>query len=232
VTTRAAAKAAHDRLPPPGAVVGHSLGEYAALVEAGTLDHETALHLVNVRGRAMAQAGAERPGAMVAVVGLAQDVVAETCRALDDVWVANVNSPTQTVVSGTLTAVELAAARLDEAGARLVARLPIEIACHTPLMAPAAERLRAALDDVELRPPALPFYSAVTARPEQDPAGIARTLVEGVTQPVLFSATVRRMRADGIDGFVEVGPGTVLRGLLRANAPELPRAAIATHAER
>lgn len=234
VTTCAAASTARrrERLSPPDAVVGHSLGEFAALVEAGALDYDTALRLVDVRGRAMAEAGAERPGAMVAVIGLAQDTVAEVCATLADVWVANVNSPTQTVISGALAAVEAAADRLDEAGARMVARLPISIACHTPLMAPAAERLSAALDQIELRQPAIPFYSAGDARPTQDPDEIARTLVDGVTGPVLFAATVRRMRADGVDGFVEVGPGRVLRGLLRENAPELPRAAISTYDER
>lgn len=232
VTARAAAAAAHDRLPPPGAVVGHSLGEFAALVEAQALDYETALHLVDIRGRAMAQAGAERPGAMAAVIGLAQDVVADTCAALGDVWVANVNSPSQTVISGALAAVEAAAERLETAGARMVARLPIEIACHTPLMAPAAERLQAALEHVVLRAPGIPFYSAVDAEPKQDLTDVARALVDGVTGPVLFAATVRRMREDGIDGFVEVGPGRVLRGLLRDNAPELPRTAIAAYDER
>jgi len=232
VTTRAAAGAARKRLPPPDAVVGHSLGEYAALVEAGVLDYEAALRLVDVRGRAMAQAGAERPGAMVAVLGLPTDAVADTCETLGDVWVANVNSPTQTVLSGAVADVQAAADRLDDAGARMVVRLPISIACHTPLMAPAAERLREALKDIPLRRPSIPFYSAVDARRQQDPAGIARSLVDGVTRPVLFAATVRRMRDDGVDGFVEVGPGRVLRGLLRDNAPELPRESITTYEER
>ncbi len=227
VTTRAAAATARDRLPAPGAVVGHSLGEYAALVEAQVLDYDVALHLVDIRGRAMAQAGAERPGAMAAVIGLAQDIVADTCAALGDVWVANVNSPSQMVISGAIAAVEAATERLETAGARMVTRLPIEIACHTPLMAPAAERLRAALEHVDLRPPELPVYSAVDAQPKRRPADIARALVDGVTRPVLFAATVRRMREDGVDGFVEIGPGRVLRGLLRDNAPELPRTAIA-----
>lgn len=232
VTTCAAAGVASKRLPPPDAVVGHSLGEYAALVEAGVLDYEAALRLVDVRGRAMAQAGAERPGAMVAVLGLPIDAVADTCSTLANVWVANVNSPTQTVISGAVADVQAAADRLDDAGARMVVRLPISIACHTPLMAPAAERLRAILKDIPLRPPTLPFYSAVDAKPKHDPADIARSLVDGVTRPVLFAATVRRMRDDGVDEFVEVGPGRVLRGLLRDNAPELPRESITTYEER
>lgn len=217
VTTRAAAAAARAQLPPPEAVVGHSLGEYAALVEAEVLDYATALRLVDVRGRAMAQAGAERPGAMVAVVGLPHDAVAETCAQLGDVWVANVNSPTQTVISGAVDAVEAAADRLDGAGARMVVRLPISIACHTPLMAPAADRLRTALEAITLRPPTIPFYSATDARRKQDPDAIADALVDGITRPVLFAATVRRMRDDGVEDFVEVGPGRVLRGLLRDN---------------
>jgi [acyl-carrier-protein] S-malonyltransferase len=237
VTTRAAAADARERaqeqarLPLPNAVVGHSLGEFAALVEARALDYAAALQLVDVRGRAMAATGAERPGAMVAVVGLAHNAVADTCATLGDVWVANVNSPTQTVISGAVADVQAAADCLNAAGARMVVRLPISIACHTPLMAPAAERLRAALDEIELQQPAIPFYSAVDAQPKQHAADIAKALVDGVTRPVLFSATVRRMRDDGVDGFVEVGPGRVLRSLLRENAPELPRAAIAAYDE-
>jgi [acyl-carrier-protein] S-malonyltransferase len=219
VTTRAAAAAARDRLPPPGAVVGHSLGEYAALVEADVLDYETALRLVDVRGRAMAQAGAQPPGAMAAVVGLPHDAIADTCAALDDVWIANVNSSRQIVVSGTLEAVATATEHMEQAGARMIVRLPIAIACHTPLMAPAAERLREALTHTTLRPPRIPFYSCVDAAPKHDPGEIAQALVDGVTRPVLFAATVARMRRDGATDFVEVGPGRVLRGVLRDNEP-------------
>ena len=218
VTTRAAAAVARAQMSPPEAVVGHSLGEYAALVEGGVLDYEAALRLVDLRGRAMAQAGAEQPGAMVAVVGLPQETVAGICAAFGDVWVANVNTPTQMVISGALDGVEAAADRLDSAGARMVVRLPISIACHTPLMAPAADRLRTALEAIALRPPTIPFYSAVDARRKHDPDDIADALVDGITRPVLFAATVRRMRDNGVDDFVEVGPGHVLRGLLRDNA--------------
>lgn len=215
VTTRAAAAAARERLAPPGAVAGHSLGEYAALVEADVLDYETALRLVDVRGRAMAQAGADLPGAMAAVVGLPEALVAETCAALDAVWVANENSPRQTVISGARDAVATASRQLERAGARMVVPLPIAIACHTPLMTPAAARLREALDHAHLRPPRIPFYSCVDATPKRDPDEIAQALVDGVTRPVRFATTIRRMREDGVAQFVEVGPGRVLRGLLR-----------------
>jgi len=220
VASRAAAATAHAaRRPPPDAVVGHSLGEYAALVEAGVLDFDDALRLIDVRGRAMAQAGAQPPGAMAAVLGLPADIVAETCAALGDVWVASVNSPAQTVVSGTVAAVEAASERLESAGARLVVRLPISIACHTPLMAPAAERLRDALERVALRPPQIPFYSCVDATRKRDADDVARALVDGVTSPVLFAATIRSMRDDGFGELVEIGPGNVLRGLVRDNEP-------------
>jgi [acyl-carrier-protein] S-malonyltransferase len=218
VTARAAAADARERIPPPAAVVGHSLGEYAALVEADVLDFETALRLVDVRGRAMAQAGAQPAGAMAAVVGPPHDAIAETCARLGDVWIANVNSPRQTVVSGTVEAVAAASERLERAGARMVVRLPIAIACHTPLMAPAAERLRDALDTITLQAPRIPFYSCVDATPKHDPRDIAQALVDGVTRPVLFAATLQRMRQDGVEDFAEVGPGHVLRGLLRDNA--------------
>lgn len=219
VTTRAMAAAARERHPPPDAVVGHSLGEYAALVEADVLDYDAALKLVDVRGRAMALAGAAAPGAMAAVIGLPRGAVAEICEQTGDVWIGNVNSPRQTIVSGTLRAVVAATERLERAGASTVVRLPIAIACHTPLMAPAAERVRAALAGLTLRPPRIRFYSCVDATPKDDPHAIAHALVDGVTQPVQFSATVARMRADGVERFVEVGPGRVLRGLLRDNRP-------------
>lgn len=219
VTTRAVAAAARERLPPPSAVVGHSLGEYAALVEADVLDFETALKLVDVRGRAMAQAGAHPAGAMAAVVGLPHDTIAETCAALGDVWIANVNSPRQVVMSGTLAAVATATEQLERAGARMIVRLPIQIACHTPLMAPAAERLQEALQHAPLRPPRIPFYTCVDALPKRDPEAIAQALIDGITRPVLFAATVARMRDDGVTDFAEVGPGRVLKGLLRDNEP-------------
>jgi len=219
VTTRAAAAAVRERQSAPDAVVGHSLGEYAALVEADVLDFETALKLVDVRGRAMAQAGAQPPGAMAAVVGLPHDTIAEICAALGDVWIANVNSPRQIVVSGTLAAVATATEQLERAGARMIVRLPIQIACHTPLMAPAAEQLRKALQHTTLRPPRIPFYSCVDATPKRDPGTIAQALIDGVTRPVRFAATVARMREDGVTDFTEVGPGRVLKGLLRDNAP-------------
>jgi [acyl-carrier-protein] S-malonyltransferase len=221
VTTRAAAAAARDRLPPPHAVVGHSLGEYAALVEADVLDFEAGLQLVDVRGRAMAQAqeDAAATGAMAAVVGLPHAAIAAACEQLGDVWIANVNSPRQTVVSGTQEAIEAATERLEQAGARLIVRLPIAIACHTPLMAPAAERLRKALEHITLRPPQIPFYSCTDATRKHDPRDIAQALVDGVTRPVRFSDTVHRMREDGVEDFVEVGPGRVLRGLLHDNEP-------------
>jgi [acyl-carrier-protein] S-malonyltransferase len=150
------------------------------------------------------------------------------CADLDDTWVANVNSPAQTVISGALAGVEQATARLERQGARTVVRLPIPIACHTPLMEPAAEQVRAALAQLDLRPPTVAFYSSACAAPQRDVAEIARSLVDGITQPVLFAATVRRMRADGVERFLEVGPGRVLRGLLRENAPELANDSIAS----
>jgi [acyl-carrier-protein] S-malonyltransferase len=133
VTTCAAAAAARERQPAPDAVVGHSLGEYAALVAADVLDFETALQLVDVRGRAMAQAQADAaaPGPMAAVIGLPHDAIAATCATLGDVWIANVSSPRQTVVSGTRTAVAAAAEQLERAGARMGPGAAVTVARST-----------------------------------------------------------------------------------------------------
>ncbi len=219
VVTSAAAAAARERLPRPDAVVGHSLGDYAALVETDVLSYEAALEIVNVRGRAMARAGDEQPGSMAAVLGLAPDTVRDVCERVPGAWQANINSSGQTVISGTVEGIHEASGQLAAVGGRVM-QLPITIACHTPLMAPAADEVRALLERIELRAPTRTFYSTVDAQPKVDGAAIARALVQGMTQPVLFSATVERMRADGIDTFVEIGPGRVLRGLLRRCAPE------------
>lgn len=213
------------------AVVGHSLGDYTALVAAGALDFEAALRVVDVRGRAMAAAGERSPGGMIAVMGLAAETVEELVGGLDEAWVANVNGAEQVVVSGSLAGIDRADARLREAGARRVWRLPIDIACHTPLMAPASDAVAAALADAGLRRPSVPFYSTLHAQPLTDPAAIAEALVAGVTSPVRFSATAARMVADGVTTFVEVGPGRVLHGLLRRIARGTTLSAISSDEE-
>jgi [acyl-carrier-protein] S-malonyltransferase len=197
----------------PGLVMGHSLGEYSALVAAGALEYPNALRLVAERGAAMLEAGRAAPGAMAAVLGLA-DAAAEALAAeAGDVWPANYNCPGQVVLSGTVEGigrlVELAAAR----GVR-VARLQVEGAYHSPLMAPAAERLRLALGAWEPAPPEPPFLSTTTCALE-GPERVRAVLLDQVTSPVRFGAAVEVALGMGAARFVELGPGRVLSGLVR-----------------
>lgn len=230
VVSCAAIDAARGVIACPGAMVGHSLGEYAALVAAAVLDFESALAVFDVRGRAMAQASTAQPGTMAAVIGLDAQAVCDVCEQTPDVWPANVNAPAQTVVSGTLDGVASVSKRLTDLGARVVA-LPIPIACHTPLMAAAAEQVRDSLASMRLQPPKATFYSAVDSRPKLDGAAITDALVEGMTRPVRFLATVKAMHDDAIDSFIEIGPGGVLGGLLRRCVPEANVAVISNDAD-
>jgi [acyl-carrier-protein] S-malonyltransferase len=215
----------------PDAAVGHSLGEFAALVAAGSLSFEDALMLVGVRGREMGNAGQRKPGGMAAVLMLDTATVAEICEAIDGVWVANFNSDSQTVVSGTDDALTEAAEKCLSAGARRVVRLDVPIAAHTPLMAPAAEALGEAIKDVEIQRPSCRFYSPVDARSHEEPDEIRRLLVSGITSPVRFSETLKEMSAAGVADFVEVGPGNVLRGLVKQNLPEARIAGVSSDEE-
>lgn len=195
-------------------VIGHSVGEYAALAAAGVVGDREAVALVRARGEATAEAAAEHPGAMAALLGLDDEVVEELCTEVEGVWPANYNCPGQLVVSGENAAVdqllELASAR----GARRAVKLRISGAFHSPLVAGAADRLRPALDAVNWNEPSPPFMSTVTARLE--PAGRIRdVLLDQLTAPVRFTQAVLALTQDGVGTFVEVGPGQVLSGLIR-----------------
>lgn len=198
----------------PHYVVGHSVGEYSALVAAGAVTSREAVALVRERGEAMAQAAEEHPGAMAAVLGLADEVVEELCAGIENVWPANYNCPGQVVVSGENAAVdrllELASAR----GARRTVKLRVSGAFHSPLVARAADRLRPALAGARWQDPVMPFMSTVTAKVETAQR-LVGLLVEQLTGPVRFTQAVRGLVRDGVDTFVEIGPGQVLTGLLR-----------------
>ena len=202
----------------PDAVAGHSLGEYSALAAAGALAFEDGLRLVRLRGELMAQAGLDRPGTMAALLG-ADDAQADAlCSAVAEagtVVPANLNAPGQIVISGDRAAVEAAVARAAEFGAKKAVLLPVSGAFHSPLMGPAAEKLGAALDAVELRAPRCPVYLNVTARPTTDPEEIRARLLEQLTSPVRWAPTLAAMQADGVTRFVEVGTGAVLAGLVK-----------------
>ncbi|HXS43392.1 MAG TPA: ACP S-malonyltransferase [Solirubrobacteraceae bacterium] len=193
------------------AAAGHSLGEYSALVAAGALAFDDAVRLVDERAAAMADAGELVPGGMVAMLGGDARAVGTLARRLG-LTVANDNAPGQLVLSGPVEAVDTAAelAR-DDTGAR-ARRLDVTGAFHSPLMEPAAERLRVALAATPVHAPAIPVYANVSAAPFTD---IRSQLAEGLLRPVRWRETLLAMRAAGVERFVELGPGTVLTGLVK-----------------
>jgi [acyl-carrier-protein] S-malonyltransferase len=195
-------------------VVGHSVGEFAALSAAESINVEEAIRLGRERGLAMAEAARERPGSMAAILGLEDEVVESLCRRIIGVWPANYNSPGQIVVSGENPAVDECCAEAEREGARRAVKLRVSGAFHSPLVASAAHRLRPALDRVRFSEPIAPFMSTVTARiePAQRLCGL---LVEQLTAPVRFTHAVRALVGDGVRTFVEVGPGNVLSGLVK-----------------
>lgn len=199
----------------PDAVVGHSLGEFPALVIAGALEFDEALRLITLRGKAMADAGRRNEGGMAAVIGLDPEKISEICAAEGDVWISNYNSPKQTVISGRDRGLAQAAKRCMEAGAKRVIRIKVPVAAHCPLMQPARETFEKALAEVTMVRPACPVYCDADGRDHTDPAEIKALLVEAITAPVRFTDAVCRMREDGFTTFIETGPGKVLRGLVR-----------------
>jgi [acyl-carrier-protein] S-malonyltransferase len=198
----------------PDFVVGHSVGEFTALAAASSLDVAESIALVRERGLAMDEAARESNGSMAAILGLDDPVVEQLCSEIEGVWPANYNCPGQIVVSGTQAAVNELCARAEEAGARRTVLLKVSGAFHSPLVARAADRLRPALERVRFRDPVAPFMSTVTAKIE--PAQrIATLLVEQLTAPVKFTQAARGLVEEGVRVFVEVGPSSVLSGLLK-----------------
>lgn len=231
VTSVGASEALKQRGLSPGAVVGHSLGEFAGLVAGGSIDFEDGLRLVATRGRAMVQVSRRSPGGMAAVIGLEPSLIEEICAATGDVWVANFNTPKQTVISGREEPLAQAAEECRRQGADRVVRLNVPVAAHTPLMEPAAEALAAEFEGLTVRPPISPYWSPVDARAHTDPDEIKELLVRAVTVAVRFAATITAMNEQGSDGFVEVGPARVLTGLVRQVLPGVRMASVGTDAE-
>jgi [acyl-carrier-protein] S-malonyltransferase len=213
-TSLAISEAVRARGIEPDFVVGHSVGEFAALGDARSLTPREAITLVRERGLAMAAAARERPGAMAAILGLADEVVEALCRKIENVWPANYNCPGQIVVSGEEAAVEECGEEAVKEGARRAIRLKVSGAFHSPLVGRAAERLRPAIERVHFKDPRAPFMSAVTAKLE-DARAYRELLVEQLTAPVRFTQAARRLIDQGVTVFVEVGPGNVLSGLLK-----------------
>jgi [acyl-carrier-protein] S-malonyltransferase len=198
----------------PDFVVGHSVGEFAALAAAGALRVEEAIGLVRERGLAMAEAAKKNPGSMAAILGLEDEKVERICRRILNVWPANYNCPGQIVVSGENPAVEEACELAEQEGARRAVKLRVSGAFHSPLVARAADRLRPALERVKVSEPTAPFMSTVTARVE-NAKRIAPLLVEQLTAPVRFTQAAQALVREGVHTFVEVGPGNVLSGLVK-----------------
>ena len=208
----------------PDMVAGHSLGEFSALVACGALRFEDALLLVSARAQAMQAACEANPGTMAAVLGLPDEKVVEICDQITNdhvVVAANFNCPGQIVISGEIEAVDAACVVLKEAGARRALRLNVGGAFHSPLMAPAAEDLKAAILKTDFQKPFCPIYQNVTAKAATAPEEIRENLLKQLTSPVRWTQSVQNMIADGATEFYEFGPGDVLKGMIRKINPEV-----------
>ncbi|MEZ4649124.1 MAG: ACP S-malonyltransferase [Candidatus Eisenbacteria bacterium] len=210
-------------------LAGHSLGEYSAYAAAGALSFEDGLKLVRRRGELMWEAGQSQPGTMAAVLGLDVAAVEAALAEVDGIVVpANLNSSSQIVISGEVEAVLRAMDVLKEAGARRVVQLEVSGAFHSPLLAAAADGLREELEKTDVRPPRSAVIANASAAPVTEPAAIRRSLFDQLTSPVRWEETLRHMVQGGVTRFIEVGPGKVLSGLVRAVDRNLEVQAIGT----
>jgi [acyl-carrier-protein] S-malonyltransferase len=213
-TSLAVLAAIRERGIKPDFVVGHSVGEFAALAASSMVKLEDAIALVRERGIAMAEAARSHPGSMAAILGLDDEAVERICKRIRNVWPANYNCPGQIVVSGEHPAVAKACDLAGEMGARRAVKLRVSGAFHSPLVARAADRLRPTLERVKFAEPASPLMSTVTARIETA-RRMGPLLIEQLTAPVRFTQASQALVREGVHTFVEVGPGTVLSGLIK-----------------
>ncbi|MDO9256378.1 MAG: ACP S-malonyltransferase [Bacteroidales bacterium] len=206
----------------PDMVAGHSLGEFSALVTSKALSFEDGLRLVYARAMAMQKACEAEPSTMAAILGLDDAKTEEVLAGIDEIVVpANYNSPGQLVISGSIKGIEIACEALKAAGAKRALPLKVGGAFHSPLMEPARIELAAAIEATTFSTPVCPVYQNVDAKPYTDPSEIKTNLVAQLTSPVRWTQIVQNMVADGATTFVEVGPGTVLQGLVKKIAPEV-----------
>ena len=204
----------------PDMVAGHSLGEFSALVAAGALSFEEGLRLVSIRAHAMQRCCEAVPGTMAAIIGGEATVIEEVCSQTPGVVIpANYNNDGQIVISGEVAAVQAACAALKARGVKRALPLQVGGAFHSPLMEPARQELAEAIEKADFQVPACPVYQNVDALPHTDPDEIRHNLLMQLTSPVRWTQTVKNMVADGATAFTEVGPGTVLQGLVRKIAP-------------
>jgi [acyl-carrier-protein] S-malonyltransferase len=200
----------------PDMVAGHSLGEFSALVAAGAISFENGLLLVSKRAEAMQKACEKEPSTMAAIIGLPDSVVESVCAGIFEVVVpANYNSPGQLVISGSQQGIDIACELLKQAGAKRALPLKVGGAFHSPLMEPARLELAEAIEETAIISPICPVYQNVDALPNTDPAKIKENLIAQLTSPVRWTQTIEQMIEDGAATFVEVGPGTVLQGLVK-----------------
>src|SRR5262245_7380417 len=202
----------------PDFVAGHSLGEFSALVAAGTLGVREAFEVVKVRSDLMYRAGLDEPGAMAAILGLPEDEITQICREIEGEGVvvpANLNGPGQVVISGEVAAVERAMALSTERGAKRAVRLPVSGAFHSPLMKAANAGLAAALDSASYRDARVPVVVNISAEPLSAAAQLRAASKAQLMGAVRWEASMRRLIEEGATAFIEVGPGKVLRGLLK-----------------
>ena len=202
----------------PDAVAGHSLGEYSALVATGAIDINSGIKLVRFRGQFMLQAGIEKPGTMAAIIGLEQTTLENICMEASKegiVQCANFNSPGQVVISGSVEGVLKGMELAKEAGAKIVKQLVVSGAFHSPLMQSASDKLKEKLDETDFKDASIPVYANVTAKPVTNSDEIRDLLLKQLNAPVRWAETIENMINDGVDEFIEVGPGNVLQGLVK-----------------
>lgn len=209
----------------PEMVAGHSLGEFSALVANGALSFEDGLKLVYQRAMAMQKACEIEQSTMAAIIGLEDNVVEEVCAGIDEVVVpANYNCPGQLVISGSMKGIDIACEKLKEAGAKRALPLKVGGAFHSPLMEPARVELAEAINNTSFNTPVCPVYQNVDAKPYTDAAEIKENLIKQLTSPVKWTYIMQNMIADGMTSYTEVGPGTVLQGLLKKVDRQIPTA--------
>ncbi|MGA1195663.1 MAG: ACP S-malonyltransferase [Candidatus Latescibacterota bacterium] len=207
----------------PTLVAGHSVGELAALVAAGVMSLEDGFRVVCVRGQAMQTAGKKRPGAMAAIIGLDDDIITQLCQEIgNQVTPANFNCPGQVVISGEEQAVKKAMEKATEQGAKRALLLPVSGAFHSALMQPAVESLASILEDVPFQKAAIPVIPNVTTEPTTDPQKLKELLIQQVVSPVRWTESMITLGNQGITQAYEVGPGNVLKGLMRRINRDLP----------
>ncbi|MBN2348932.1 MAG: ACP S-malonyltransferase [Bacteroidales bacterium] len=200
----------------PEMAAGHSLGEFSALVAAEAISFEDGLLLVSKRALAMQKACELNPSAMAAILGLDDEIVENICKEIPEIVVpANYNSPGQIVISGSVEGIDRAIEKLNAAGAKRAIKLNVGGAFHSPLMEPARIELEKAIDSTIFSHPVCPVFQNVDALPYTDPQKIKENLKLQLTAPVRWTQTVKNMLADGATSFAEVGPGTVLQGLIK-----------------